>query len=137
MATGGRSRDEGDLSALEEKILGRGDLEYWRVVLGDHIHHRFHIHLEKLLVCKNAHIRWHRKEIWGNILLTEDQVVLPLPNPTPGAFEAALVVPSVRIVQDYKEFVLKVFGEAEEMTLQDLKALCTECRAEIENIPAK
>lgn len=49
MTTGGRARDEAYLSAIEEKVLNHRDLEYWRVILGGHIHHRLHIHVEKLL----------------------------------------------------------------------------------------
>ena len=133
MTTGGRARDNEYLSAIEEKVLNQKDLEYWRVILGDHIHHRLHIHLEKLLKCKNAHIKWHGEERWGNILVTDDQVILLLPNPTPGA-ESALIVPNPQIVQNYKEFVLRVFGEAKkEVTLQTLNTLCVECRAKMES----
>jgi len=132
MTTGGRARDEEYLSAIEKKVLAPGDLEYWRVILGDHIHHGLHIHLVKLYNYNNVHIRWHKEEILGNILVTEDQVILPLASPTPGAFKSALILPSIQIVQNYKEFVLKVFGEAEELSLQDLGALCIECRAEKE-----
>jgi len=127
VTTGGRARNDEYLSAIEKKISENDRIEYWRVVLGEYIHHRLHQHLERLFERPNANIRWHAREIYGNILASENEVLLPLADPVPGMFGTALIISNPRIAIKYKEFVLRLYGEAKVVNKDELKFRCLEC----------
>ena len=131
-ATGGRSRNKEYLDAIESKVLQKQDIEYFRVILGDHIHHELHAHLERLYGRSNVRIRWHKKEIYGNILATEDRVILPYADPRPGHFGTAAVLTDPSIATQYMQFVLRLYGEADDITLEDLRSRCQECKKQSE-----
>lgn len=131
IATGGRARSEEYLNIIEKKILEDPGIEYWRVVLGDHIHHRLHQHLERLFECPNVHIKWHDEEIYGNIFASEDIVILPFADPVPGTFGTAQVIPDPNTAIRYKEFVLRLYGEARTINKEELKIRCRECSSKV------
>ncbi|MFC1981800.1 hypothetical protein ACFLVN_06140, partial [Chloroflexota bacterium] len=134
MATGGRAREDKYLKAIENKILKNQRIEYWRVMLGERIHHRLHLHLEKLFGCPNVHIKRHKQEIYGHILVSEERVILFFADPQPGVFGSGQILTEPGIANRYKEFVLRLYGdrETQDINKEEIRTLCVECSSEVE-----
>jgi len=132
VCTGGKARTEDYLGAIEKKVLGNPNLEYWRVVLGPYIHHRLHQHLERLYDCPNVHLRWHENEIFGNVLASDKRLVLIFPDPAPGVSGTGQVLPHVGDGTKYKEWVIRLYSEAKDFSKDKIRARCRECCAQTE-----
>lgn len=131
MATGGKARDDKYLKAIENKIIKHPLIEYKRILLGDYIHHRLHQHIDKLLECSNVQIRWYKTEIYGNILVSEKQVFLFLADPKPEVFGSGQILAQPEIALQYKEHVLRLYADAQDINKEEIKTRCFECNPNI------
>jgi len=126
MATGSRTRVKKYLDAIEKRVKKDG-IEYWRILLGNKLHHELHEHLIALYDDKKVHIRWNKKESFSFILLTENDVLLALSDPRPNIFSSALKISDPELARDYKDYVLILWGNSQDVNKEDIEKMCVEC----------
>ena len=128
-ATGGRAKGSEYLEALTEKIL-RGTIKYYRVILGNHIHHSLHEHLHLLIDKKNESVKVGHisSEKYGNMLVTDREVILYLPSPGFGGLEAVMRIKDPDLARKYQIYIMQIYGESTKITTDaNLKELCRDC----------
>lgn len=129
--TGGKVREVDYLGALARKILDTG-ATYYRVILGDHIQHTFHEHLRELIEKKSCsvHIGHQPEEKYGNMLITNDKVILYLPSPSFEGLDTVLKIADPNLARKYQLYVMQIYAESEKITDNEgLKKLCIQCKA--------
>ena len=127
--TGGRAREVDYLNALTQKVLNE-DVKYYRVILGDHIRHTFHEHLKELIDRKppSVYVGYQLEEKYGNILVTNDKVILYLPSPSLG-LDMVLKIADPDLAKKYQLYVMQIYAESKKITnSEDLDKLCIHCK---------
>lgn len=124
--TGGRAGDVDYLNALTLKVLNE-DVKYYRVILGDHIHHTFHEHIKELIDRKasSVYVGYQLKEKYGNILVTNDKVILYLPSPSFKGLDMVLKITDPNLAKKYQIYVMQIYADSKKITNnEDLDKLC-------------
>ena len=127
--TGGRAREVDYLNTLTQKVLNE-DVKYYRVILGDHIRHTFHEHLKELIDRKapSVYVGYQLEEKYGNILVTNDKVILYLPSPSLG-LDMVLKIADPDLAKKYQLYVMQIYAESKKITnSEDLDKLCIHCK---------
>lgn len=130
-ATGGRAQEVDYLQCLTQKILEE-NVKYYRVILGDHIHHSFHEHLQEIISRKpdSVFIGHHLEEKYGNMLITDEDIILYLPSASFKGLDTALKIDDVKLAKKYQLHVMQIYSEARKITLEtELRELCSQCRS--------
>ena len=128
--TGGRAGDVDYLNALTLKVLNE-DVKYYRVILGDHIHHTFHEHITKLIDRKtpSVYVGYQLREKYGNILVTNDKVILYLPSPSLKGLDMVLKIADPDLAKKYQLYVMQIYADSKKITnSEDLDKLCIHCK---------
>lgn len=128
--TGGRAREVDYLHCLTQKVLN-GNVKYYRVILGDHIQHSFHEHLKELLNRKldSVYIGHQLEEKYGNMLITDDEIILYLPSPTFKSLDTVLKIANPNLAKKYQIYVMQIYSESKKIIKDnELRELCIKCR---------
>ncbi|GAG14189.1 unnamed protein product, partial [marine sediment metagenome] len=128
--TGGRAREVDYLNALTQKVLNE-DVKYYRVILGDHIQHTFHEHLKELIDRKepSVYVGYQLEEKYGNILVTNDKVILYLPSASFKGLDMVLKIADPDLAKKYQLYVMQIYAESKKITnSEDLDKLCIHCK---------
>lgn len=130
MATGGRSRIEEYLDAITHAVQNDIVSFYYRLILGDHIHHPLHKHLKEVWGQRGVHIAHNEHEHYGQILVTEKEAIVTMPSSAAKAFDRVLRIRTPTTVQRHKDYVHDLFMMPENKritSLDQIAALCQEC----------
>jgi len=128
-ATGGRAKDVDYLESLTQKVLG-GSVRYYRVILGDHIHHPLHTHLQKLIEKKSdsVYVGHLPSEKYGNMLVTDQEVILYLPSPSFGGLDTVLRIRNLDLARKYQLYLMQAYGDSKKIdTETEFRELCRDC----------
>ena len=97
-----------------DRIAGKshdGDINYHRLLTGNHITHKLHEHLSPLLQRPNVHLAWNYSEKYGTLTVTEHQVTVVLPNPNPNKF-VGVKLPGSDTNRLFSNFFMQAFAES-------------------------
>jgi hypothetical protein len=128
---GGRSRDRAYLDCLLERIK-RGDIEYTRIVTGDHIREPLFDHLAELgkisnLEESNIRIGYLEEDKYGSFTVTRDGVFWALPSSTQTQLTAGVVIRSPKVASDFRAHVISLLnGEKQQKGLEFFRSICKE-----------
>lgn len=126
LALGAKSTAIAYLERISRKVTD-GDVTYSRLLTGDHITHELHQHLLGLINLTLVNVGWNYSEKYGNLTVSEREVLLAIPTPHPNRFRGLKLVGP-----EQAGLFSEVFWEAfrEGMNLNNprsLEILCEEC----------
>lgn len=125
-ALGGKSEATTYLARLQARVLAN-EVEYYRVVAGDHITHTLHMHLDALLDCENAHLAWTESEKFGGFVVSDHDVLVLLASPRPDFF-SAIRMRDQDSLWLYHDWFLRILNESHKISSRDIiRALCEKC----------
>lgn len=130
--TGGRAREVNYLNCLNRKVLNE-NVKYYRIILGDHIHHDFHEHLREVVNKKpsSVYIGHEMKEKYGNMLITDEEIILYLPSRTFKGMDTVLKIADSDLARKYQLYIMQIYSESKKITEDmELKELCIKCRSQ-------
>lgn len=129
--TGGRAREVDYLQCLTQKVINE-NIKYYRVILGDHIQHSFHEHLKEIIDKKvdSAYIGHQIEEKYGNMLITDEEIILYLPSPSFKSLDTILKIDDPNLAKKYQLYIMQIYSESKKITSDtELKDLCIKCRS--------
>lgn len=129
---GGRSRDREYIRCLNNR-LSRGDLEYLRVVTGDHIREPLLEHLCRLAELKKAddnfryRVSYLEEDKYGSFTVTRDTVFWALPSSTATQLTTGVLIRSAKVASDFRAHVIALSsGERGKKDLAFYELICRE-----------
>ena len=128
-ATGGKSRIVSYLEEIAENLDSGKIRAYHRLITGDHITHELHEHLEPLIDHKGSEFRWNSSDKYGNISISENQVVFVLPSPYPDDY-TGFKLSTESSAFFYSEFFNRAFNSEKSIRISTraaIKVLCEKC----------
>lgn len=128
--TGGKAREVDYLNTLTQRVLNE-DVKYYRVISGNYIRHTFHEHLKELMDHKtqSVYIGHQLEEKYGNMLVTNDKVILYLPSPSFKELDMALKISDSTLANKYQLYIMQIYAESKKITnSEELKKLCVQCK---------
>jgi len=125
---GGRSRNKAYLNALSKRVLC-GDIQYIRVITGDHIRHQLCEHIQKIF--QRADFGYLKEDKYGGILVTHDTVISAFYSSRVPTLERALKIKNEKTASDCRVYVQDLFGTSEKpLDMNFIYNLCTTCKSE-------
>lgn len=134
--TGGRARESKYLQSISKKVITE-NVQYYRVILGDHIRHVLCQHLCNLLNKKldNIHIGHLAEETYGNFTATDEEVVMALPSTKIDMVDTGLIIMNKAVAEDYRMHILNIYGDSKKLKKEEeIKELCIDCRDKVKTI---
>jgi len=131
--TGGKSRIVSYLNEISTNMKDGQLKAYHRLITGDHITHELHEHLNALIDKKGADFRWAPSEKYGNISISENDVIFVLPSPYPNDY-TGIKFATPKSVFFYAEFFNRIFNSTkcrEITTKEETNILCEKCCPEM------
>jgi len=129
---GGRSRDREYLQCLNNR-LSRGDLDYLRVVTGDHIRLPLLEHLSALTEIKKKdenfryRVSYLEEDKYGSFTVTRETVFWTLPSSTDTQLTTGVVIRSPKVASDFRAHVVALrSGERGTKDLAFYECICRE-----------
>ena len=129
-AVGGRSRDPRVLTALEQRVL-RGDIQYVRLITGNHIRHQLCHHLRLLMrdAAETIKLGYLREEHYGSFLVTHDAAVVALPGSKVSFLDLGLRIAGTTIAAALRDRTLQHLGNSDQLiTAERVRQMCKTCR---------
>lgn len=124
VGTGGRSRNQDYLKAIERRVR-EGKVLYWRILYEEEITHELCEHLCQLISLPNVTIAQVKDTAYGNMTITDNGFVMALP--VPGHVEMkGISIPSKDHAHSiYNSYMMIVFSKAKKIdTDDDIKSFC-------------
>lgn len=128
---GGRSRDREYLDCLLNRVK-RGDIEYTRIVTGDHIREPLFEHLASLGSLRsdddsNIKIGYLDEDKYGSFTVTRDGVFWALPSSTQTQLTSGVIIHSSKVASDFRAHVITLLGgQKEPKDLEFFRSICKE-----------
>jgi hypothetical protein len=126
LASGGKSTAIPYLERISRKVKD-DDLEYRRLLAGDHITHELHTHLGALIGLPTASVAWNYSEKYGNMTISERGVIIAIPTPNPRRFRG-LALNGFDYVAQFSDVFWGAFNQGITLrTTRSLEILCEQC----------
>jgi len=110
MALGGKSTAVHYLEQIEEDVKTKGIL-YYRLLAGSRITNELKDHLLRLLDAPNVQVYWTSSEKFGNLTVTEKQVIIALPTPYKDKF-VGIKLPGEKTARIYSQHFLEAMSKS-------------------------
>jgi len=126
IATGGRSRNQEYLKAIEHKVRS-GEITYWRLIFDEQLTHEVCEHICSLLSLPNVMIGQIENRGYGNMLVVDTGLIIALPVPGHGGLMGIKIPNSVSAHRVFR-YLMMVFPNAKRVSSpQEVKAHCEQC----------
>jgi hypothetical protein len=134
VATGGKSRAHDYLAKIEDKCRSE-EVTYWRLLFEEQsITHEMCSHLRRLLSLSNFVVAVSREDGLGNLVVTEQGMILALPMPGHGGL-VGISIPSTAAARKTFRYLMTVYPSAKRlMNETEITALCEECSTTAQEI---
>ena len=124
IATGGRSRNIEYLKLIEKKVYD-GEVLYWRIIYNEILTQELCDHLCTVISLPNASIAQIKDTAYGNMIITDDGMLVALPVPVHGELKA-IHVPNSEYAQKMNNgYMMTIFSKAKKIdSVEDIRSLC-------------
>ena len=127
MTTGGKSRSDRYLSAIENRLLEKGNIEYYRIISTKRITSLVYEHLSKTIERNGVYVSFAQEIMIPSLLLTENVAFICLPEPEPSKLRTCMKITDKEIIDTFEKYVRIWNGKGEKLTNNDdLKGIFAE-----------
>ena len=119
VGTGGRSRNQDYLKAIERRVC-EGQVLYWRILYEEKITHELCEHICKLISLPNVTIAQIKDTAYGNMTISDNGFVIALPVPGHAEMKGISIPSKDHAHSIYNSYMMIVFSKSKKIDTDDI-----------------